>query len=183
MLQRRRLWRNNWTLQQRRWFNPPLRHIRHLRFNLLYKRMRYGVVRVVSVPLAYNVTLVGLFASSVWWSIFCICFFSAEKRGALFIIYWWPFKVGTFGPCSQLPANRSKEYRLQAHGAALFVVLSVLVELGYTIGIKKSVLTPTTALEYLGFIADSENYPSLYLLARSSLSLLSERTSLPISLG
>lgn len=38
----------------------------------------------------------------------------------------------------------------------MFVVLSVLVRLGYTIGIKKSVLIPTTALEYLSFIVDSE---------------------------
>ena len=76
------------------------------------------------------------------------------------------------GPWSQLLANRSKENRLQAARAALFVVLSVLVELGYTIGIKKSVLIPTTALEYLGFVVDSENYPSSYLVARSSLSLL-----------
>ncbi|KAL9972926.1 hypothetical protein ACROYT_G019322 [Oculina patagonica] len=60
------------------------------------------------------------------------------------------------GPWSQLPLNRSKEYRLLAARAALFVVLSILVELGYTIGIKKSVLTPTTALEYLGLVVDSE---------------------------
>ena len=36
-------------------------------------------------------------------------------------------------PWSQLPANRSKEYWLQAAGATLFVVLSVLVEHGHTI--------------------------------------------------
>ena len=34
------------------------------------------------------------------------------------------------GPWSQLLANRSREYLLQTAGAALFVVLSVLVELG-----------------------------------------------------
>lgn len=38
----------------------------------------------------------------------------------------------------------------------MFVVLSVLLELGYTICIKKSVLAPTTALEYVGFVIDSE---------------------------
>ena len=32
----------------------------------------------------------------------------------------------------------------------------MLVELGYTIGISKSVLYPTTSLEYLGFLVDSE---------------------------
>ena len=35
-------------------------------------------------------------------------------------------------------------------------MLSILVELGYTIGIRKSVLAPTTALEYLGLVVDSE---------------------------
>lgn len=40
--------------------------------------------------------------------------------------------------------------------AAIYVVLSVLVSLGYTIGIKKSVLWPTTALEFLGLIVDSK---------------------------
>ena len=53
--------------------NQQLRYIRQLRFNLPYGRMKYGVVRVVAVPLVYNVTLVGLFASSVWWSIFALC--------------------------------------------------------------------------------------------------------------
>ena len=32
----------------------------------------------------------------------------------------------------------------------------MLLELGYTIGISKSVLYPTTSLEYLGFLVDSE---------------------------
>ena len=31
-----------------------------------------------------------------------------------------------------------------------------LIELGYTIGISKSVLHPTTSLEYLGFVVDSQ---------------------------
>ena len=45
---------------------------------------------------------------------------------------------------------------MDAAKSALFVVLSVLVQLGYTIGIKKSVLWPSTAVEYPGFIIDSE---------------------------
>ena len=60
------------------------------------------------------------------------------------------------GPWSRLLANRSKEYWLQAAGTALFAVLSVLVELSNTIGIKKSVLTSTTALEYLGLVFNLE---------------------------
>ena len=59
------------------------------------------------------------------------------------------------GPWSVPPEKRSANFRLSAARGALFVVLSVLVELGYTIGIKKSVLCPTTSLEYLGFIVDS----------------------------
>ena len=39
--------------------------------------------------------------------------------------------------------------------AAIFCVLSVLVYLGYTIGISKSVFIPTTSLEYLGLVVDS----------------------------
>ena len=60
------------------------------------------------------------------------------------------------GPWSQLPLNRSREYRLLAARAAKFVVLSILVELGYTIGIRKSILSPTTALEYLSLVVNSE---------------------------
>ena len=37
------------------------------------------------------------------------------------------------------------------------VCLVILVQLGYTIGISKSVLAPTTLLEYLGLEVDSEN--------------------------
>ena len=36
------------------------------------------------------------------------------------------------------------------------MVLSVLVQLGYTIGINKSILWPSMVVEYLGFIIDSE---------------------------
>ena len=61
----------------------------------------------------------------------------------------------SWGLWSVLPEKRSANFRLRAERGALFVVLSGLVELGYTIGIKKSVLSPTTSLEYLGFIVDS----------------------------
>ena len=40
---------------------------------------------------------------------------------------------------------------------AIFCVLSLLVDLGYTIGISKSVLFPTTTVEYLGVLVDSTN--------------------------
>ena len=59
-------------------------------------------------------------------------------------------------PWSILYADRRKEFRVKAAKAAIFIVLSVLLELGYTIGISKSVLYPTTSLEYLGFLVDSE---------------------------
>ena len=60
------------------------------------------------------------------------------------------------GPWSVLPQDRSRVYQIDTAKSALFVVLSVLVQLGYTIGIKKSILWPSTAVEYLGFIIDSE---------------------------
>jgi len=41
--------------------------------------------------------------------------------------------------------------------AAICCVLSLLVDLGYTIGIAKSVLYPTTSVEYLGLTVDSLN--------------------------
>lgn len=59
------------------------------------------------------------------------------------------------GPWSVLPEKRSANFPLDTASSVLFVVLSVLVELGYTIGIKKSVPSPSTSLEYLGFIVDS----------------------------
>lgn len=58
-------------------------------------------------------------------------------------------------PWLVLPAYRQPEYRFKAALAAIFCVLSVLVDLGYSIGISKSVLFPTTVVEYLGLLADS----------------------------
>ena len=87
------------------------------------------------------------------------------------------------GPWSQHPLNRSREYRLLAAKAALFVVRSILVELGYTIGIKKSVLSPATALEYLVLLSIQKNCPFWYLFAGWSLLLHWGRTFLPVSLG
>lgn len=50
------------------------------------------------------------------------------------------------GPWLILPAERPTQYWMDAAKPAKYVVLSVLVSLGYTIGIKKSVLWQTTAL-------------------------------------
>ena len=60
------------------------------------------------------------------------------------------------GPWSVLYSDRLQEFRFKAAQASIFVVLSVLVELSYTIGISKSLLHPTTSLEYLGFVVDSQ---------------------------
>ena len=59
------------------------------------------------------------------------------------------------GPWSILPENRGQEYRFSAATAAIYCVLTLLVDLGYTIGITKSVLYPTTSVEYLGLMVDS----------------------------
>lgn len=53
-------------------------------------------------------------------------------------------------------SDRLEEFRFKVAQASIFVFLSVLVELGYTIAISKSVLHPTTSLEYLGFVVDSQ---------------------------
>lgn len=74
-----------------------------------------------------------------------------------------PFRL----PQYWLSGNRIPEipgaFRLKAAKVALYVVLSVLIELGYTNGIKKSVLAPTTSLEYLGLTVDSEKQSFLIL--------------------
>ena len=59
------------------------------------------------------------------------------------------------GPWSVLPEYRQPEYSIKAALAAIFCVLSVLGNLGYTIGINKSILFPTTLVEYLGLLVDS----------------------------
>ena len=53
-----------------------------------------------------------------------------------------------------MPENRGQEYRISAAIAAIYCVRSLLVDLGYTIGITKSVLYPTTIVEYLGLTVD-----------------------------
>ena len=58
------------------------------------------------------------------------------------------------GPWSVLPENRGQEYRFSAAIAAIYCVRSLLVDLGYTIDITKSVLYPTTNVEYLGLTVD-----------------------------
>ena len=37
----------------------------------------------------------------------------------------------------------------------IFIVASLLIQLGYTIGIQKSVLYPAKRIEYLGHVVDS----------------------------
>ena len=71
------------------------------------------------------------------------------------------------GSWSLLPAKRPTQFRMDADEAAIYVVFSVLVSLGYTIGIKKSVLWPTTALEFLGLIVDFERQS--FLIPRSKI--------------
>ena len=77
------------------------------------------------------------------------------------------------GPWSILYSDRRKQCRVKAVRAAIFIVFSVLVELGYTTGISKSVLYPTTSLQYLGFLVDSEKesfiIPQCKIVAWASL--------------
>ena len=64
--------------------------------------------------------------------------------------------ITSYGPWSTPFSERSDDFRLSAATSALYIVVSLLMKLGYTIGLKKSVLVPTTQLEHLGFIVDSE---------------------------
>ena len=74
------------------------------------------------------------------------------------------------GPWSKLSQERPRAFRLEAAKVALYVVLSVLIELGYTIGKKTSVLAPTT-----GLIVDSEKQSFLIpQRKREPLALLKE---------
>ena len=60
------------------------------------------------------------------------------------------------GPWSKPWEERSDIERLEAAQTALFLVATILIQLGSTIGISKSVLHPAKSLEYLGFIIDTE---------------------------
>lgn len=98
-------------------------------------------------PFIYHT--IGLAASSYFrkLGIPCSLYIDDRLQGELFT---------SSGPWSTPLAYRTEMSRIRAARAALLVVLSVLVDLGYTIGISKSVFTPTTSIEYLGFIVDSK---------------------------
>ena len=59
------------------------------------------------------------------------------------------------GPWSLSPSARTEKFRLEAAKVAIFIVASLLIQLGYTIGIQKSVLYPAKRIEYLGHVVDS----------------------------
>lgn len=63
--------------------------------------------------------------------------------------------VTASGPWSVPISERSGEFRLAAATAAILITASLLIELGYTIGLSKSVLLPSKRVEYLGFIVDT----------------------------
>ena len=52
-------------------------------------------------------------------------------------------------------SERTSEYSYQSAVAALYIVCSVLVNLGYFLGLSKCVLVPVTRICYLGMIVDS----------------------------
>ena len=64
--------------------------------------------------------------------------------------------ITSSGPWSTPFSERSDNSRLSAATSALYIVVSFLMQLNYTIGLKKLVLVPTTQLQYLRFIIDSE---------------------------
>lgn len=83
---------------------------------------------------------------------------SSRPWYTILFTHWWPVKWGTCdvsGTLVDFARNRGQEYRFSAATAAIYYVLSLLVDLGYTINITKFVLYPTTSVEYLGLTVDS----------------------------
>lgn len=60
------------------------------------------------------------------------------------------------GPWSTPYHKRPKELSLKAAQSAVLVACYILISLGYFLGLAKCLLTPTSRLEFLGFIIDSE---------------------------
>lgn len=60
------------------------------------------------------------------------------------------------GPWSTPYHQRSKELSLKAAQSAVLLACYTLISLGYFLGLLKCVLTPTSRLEFLGLIIDSE---------------------------
>ena len=69
------------------------------------------------------------------------------------------------GPWSLLPSARTEKFGLQAAKTAIFIFAQLLIQLGYTIGIEKSVLYSAKRIEYLGLVVDSSKQ-AFELLAR-----------------
>lgn len=63
--------------------------------------------------------------------------------------------VTVSGPWSMPHSERSEEFLRAASTAAILISAPLLIELGYTIGLSKSVLTPCKRVEYIGFIVDT----------------------------
>ena len=60
------------------------------------------------------------------------------------------------GPWSLAVDKRPKDFSLKAAQTAIYLTCYIVIALGYSLGFSKCVLKPTTQLEYLGFIVDSE---------------------------
>ncbi|CAH3165132.1 unnamed protein product, partial [Porites evermanni] len=119
--------------------------------------VHYSSLRVEMSPYVYHT--IGLAVSGFLWytGILCSLYIDDRLNGEL---------LTKSGPWSILYYDRQKEFGVKAARAAIFIVHSVLIELGYTIGISKSVLYPTTSLEYLGFLVDSEKQSFIILQSK-----------------
>ena len=109
--------------------------------------VHYSSLRVEMSPYVYHTTGLAVSGFLREQGILCSLYIDDRLHGEL---------LTKSGPWSILYYDRQNEFGVKAARAAIFIVHSVLVELGYTIGISKSVLYPTTSLEYLGFLVDSE---------------------------
>ena len=97
-------------------------------------------------PIIYQT--VGLVPTNFFSSLEVACFLYIDDRlnGELFALkdFW-----------SRPLLKRTPEYSYQSAKAALYIVCSVLVNLGYFLGLSKCVLVPVTKIRYLGMIVDS----------------------------
>ena len=109
--------------------------------------VHYSSLRVEMSPYVYHTTGLAVSGFLREQGIVCSLYIDYRLNGEL---------LTKSGPWSILYYDRQKEFGVKAARPAIFIVHSVLVELGYTIVISKSVLYPTTSLEYLGFLVDSE---------------------------
>ena len=87
----------------------------------------------------------------------CPTSFFQEFRGSMLSLYRRSLKWGAvfFGRFWSRPlSQRNSAYSYQSAEVALYIVCTVLVNLGYFLGISKCSLAPVTQIQYVGMIVE-----------------------------